>query len=119
MWSNLNCDKTQKLKLWQNLNYDKAQIVTNLKFWQNSKCEEEKNSIKSKFDKIQIVTKLENSNYDNSKSQLVTKLKKSNCEKKILKYDKSQFLKKKFWPGLLVRTFWHLDNRWDVLWAIS
>ena len=35
-----------------------------------------------------------------------------------LKYDKSWFMKKKKkLKGSLVRTFWHLDNWWDVLWA--
>ena len=29
----------------------------------------------------------------------------------------SIYEKRIFWKGLLVRTFWHLDNRWDVLWA--
>ena len=38
----------------------------------------------------QIVTKLQNSNYD--KTQIMTKLKNSNCDNS--KYDKSQFMKK-------------------------
>ena len=90
---NWNCDKTQieKLKLWQNSNCDKTQIGTKLKLWQNWNC-----------DKTQIVReKIKNLNvtkptlWQNSRTQIVTKLKK----------------------GLLVKTFWHLDSRWDDLWA--
>ena len=55
-----------------------------------------------------IVTKLKTLNVKNSKTQVVTKLllwKMSMCEEEKIK------------KGLLLRTFWHLDNRWDVLWA--
>ena len=66
----------------ENSNCDKTQ---KLKLWQNSK--------------IQIVTKLKNSNYDNSKTQIVTKLKNQNSynsetqivsKLKILICDKTQ-----------------------------
>ena len=71
----MNCDKTQvvtKLKLWQNTNFDKnqfvtSQIMTTFKLWQKSNCEE-KNKEKTQGDKTQIVTELENSNNDNSKT---------------------------------------------------
>ena len=72
-----------------NSNCDKTQIATKLKLEQNSKC-----------DKTQIVTKLKkiklwpNLNYDNLWE-----------EEKTLE-------------SLLEQTFWHLDNRWDVLWAV-
>ena len=71
--------------------------------WQNSKP--------------QIVTKHKNLNFT---TQIVTKPKISNCDKtqkhKLWQnsiYEKKNKLKK----GLLVRTFWHPDNWWDVLWA--
>ena len=69
----------------------------------------------SKCGKTQIVTKLKNLNQDktqklrfwgNSETQIVTKLELS----KISIYEE-----KKLEKGLLERTFWHLDNRWDVL----
>ena len=85
---NSKCDKTQlatKLKLWQNSNCDKTQVVTSLKLW-------EKNQ-KLKCDKTWIVTKLENLNYDNSKTN-VTKLQKLKLGQN-LEYDKSQFMKTK------------------------
>ena len=63
---NSNCDKTQKLKLCQNLklwwnsNCDETQ---DLKKWRKKlKCEEKNTN--SKFDKTQIVTKIENLNCD-------------------------------------------------------
>ena len=110
---NSKCDKTQlvtKLKLWQNSNSDKTQIVTSLKLWVKNQ--------KLKCDKTWIVTKLENSNYDNSKTKIVTKIHKLKLGQD-LEYDKSQFMKtkKKLQKSLLVRTYWHLDNWWDVLWA--
>ena len=100
-----NGDETHKLKWWLN---SKTQIVMKLKnsnceetkkpkFWQNSNCDKTK---KLKCDKIQIVTKLK-------KNQIVTKL-----EWQISIYEKKKKLK-----SLLVRTFWHLDNQWAVLWA--
>ena len=53
--------------------------------------------------------KLKKSNCDNSKTQIVTKLTRSNC-------DKTQFMTNLL-KSLLVRTTWHLNNGWDVLWA--
>ena len=79
-FKNSNCDKTWKLKFW------KTQIVNKLKLWEknhNLKC-----------DKTQIVTKLENSDYDklkNSNWDITAKFKlcqkpklwlNSNCDKK-------------------------------------
>ena len=76
------CDKTQKLKmgskkiveLWQNLSCDKTQIVTKLKLGQKSSCDKAQIGTKIKLWrktfffksvwKTQIVTELENSNYD-------------------------------------------------------
>ena len=93
-----NCDKTRietKHKLWQNSNCDKSQVMTKLKLWEGK---QHKNL---KFDKTQVVMKLNNSNDDktqklkmwqNSKTHIVTKLENSN-------YDKTQKFK-----------FWHLDN---------
>ena len=61
--------------------------IHKLKLWQNSKT--------------QVVT---------SQKVKLTKLKKnSNC-------DKTQFLTNLL-KSLLVKTTWHLDNKWDVLWA--
>ena len=83
LWQNSKTQNVKKLNLWQKSNCDKTQIVTILKLWQNSNCDQtkivreksktqmlqisivrEKNQ-KLKFDKTCIVTKLENSNYDN------------------------------------------------------
>ena len=83
-----NCDNTHKFKLWQN----STQIVRRKKL--------KSNQIKK------------NSNWDNN----------SNCEKvklklwqpKNLNSDKS--ISDKTYNSLLVRTTWHLNNRWDVLW---
>ena len=120
-----NGDKTQKLKLWKTQIYQNSitHIVTKVKMWQNSSCDktqivtkpkliqksncEEKN-IKSLFDKTQIKTKLKNSNCDQTQKLKLWQ---------NLKYDNSQLLKKKHSKGHLVRTFWHLDNQWDVFWA--
>ena len=89
-----------KLKMWQNSNCDKTQILIKLKIRQNSNCDR---TTKLKF-------------LQNSKTQFVTKLKNSNCDKTWtmtnINYEE-KILKK----GPLVRTFWNLDNRWDVLWA--
>ena len=92
--------------LWQKSNCYKTSIVTKLQLLQNSKC-----------DKTQIVTKLKNSNCDKTKkNQIATKLKNLNCdETKIM--SNINWWQKILLIGLLVRTFWHLDNRWDVLWA--
>ena len=110
--------KTQfviKLKLWQKSSCDKTQIVTKLKLWHNSYCDKKLKN--SKCDKTQMVTKLENSKDDktqkiklwqNSKTWIVTKLEIW----QILMYEG-----KKLKKDLLVRTYWHLDNQWDVLWA--
>ena len=120
---NPNCDKTwivTKLKLWQNSNCDKAQVVTKLKLWQNSNYDKTQIVIKvklwphSNYDKTPIVrgknlnvTKLKL--WQNSRIQIVTKLKTSNCNKTWNMTNLNL--------SLLVTTFWHLDNRWDVLWA--
>ena len=52
-----------------------------------------------KYDKTRIVTQLENSNYDNSKTQIVTKLKKKLKLRQNLKYDKYQFMKTNKFKG--------------------
>ena len=124
---NSNCDKTQNLKMWQNSTCDKTQVVTKLKLWRNSNCDKN-----SSCDKTQIVTKLklwektqklkcDNSECDKTRELKLWQLKNSNYDKTLKKsnWDKSQFMntKKKLEKALLVRTFWHLDNRWDVLWA--
>ena len=56
-----------------------------------------------------IVKKLKNSNYDKTHKLKLWK---------NLKYEKFQFMKKKILKKVrLVRTLWHLDKRYDVLWA--
>ena len=60
---NPNGVKTKNVKVGQNSKCDITFIVTKLKLWQNSNCEKKKTH-NSKFDKTQIVTKLENSNYE-------------------------------------------------------
>ena len=123
IFKNSNCDETQKPKLWWNL---KTQKVMKLK---NSNCDEIQKLIVIKLKnsncdktwklklwwnaKTQIAIKLNNSKCDHI--QIVTKLKNSNCDKATLtmgqnlNYDKLK--------GLLIGTFWHLDNRYNVLWA--
>ena len=96
MWQN------SKLKSWQN---SKTRIVTKLK---NSNCDKTQNSNCDKNQKLKL-RQNSNSNCDNSKSQIMTKLKNFNC-------DKTQFMKN-LYKSLLVRTIWHLNNGWDVLWA--
>ena len=94
----------------KNSNGDKTQIVTKLNLWKKRNY--------SKCDKTQIRKKVNNSNCDKTQN--------SNCDKsqklylwQNLNYNKSQFMRRKnLQKGLLVGTFWHLDNRWDVLWAV-
>ena len=107
---NSNGDKTEKLKLWPNWktqivtklnsNCEKTQIMTKFKLWENK--------LKAWNVTSQIVTKLEISNYDKTQKLKLWQ---------NLQYVKCQFRKKTALNGLLVRIFWHLDNRWDVLWA--
>ena len=100
-WKTKNVTKLKKMKLWQN---SKTEIVTKLK---KSNCDKTK--------KNQILTKLKNSSCDKTQSLKLWqtkkiklwKLKKTNC-------DKTQFMAN-FLKSLLVRSTWHLDNRWDVL----
>ena len=69
----------------------------------------------TKLKKTQNVTKL----------KLWQNLKTQNCDKsqklklwQNLNYDKSPFMKRKEnFTGFLARTFGHLNNRWEVLWA--
>ena len=71
---NSNGDKTPKVKWWQNsksqivTKLKKTQVVTKLKLWENSNCDN------SNCYKTQNVTTLEV--WANSKNQIVTKLKK-------------------------------------------
>ena len=63
------CDKTQHLKMGRK----KSWIMTKVKLWQNSNCEEKIK--KNQCDKTEIETQLENSNYDKTKkTQIVAKL---------------------------------------------
>ena len=86
MWQlkNSKCDKIQQLK-----NFKKK-----IKLGQNS-TQSLTNFKNSNSDKIQQLKLWQNSTTQNSKSQILIKRKIS---------DKS----------LLLRTTWHLDNRWDV-----
>ena len=101
---NSNCDKSQKLKLWPNWR--------KIKLWQNPNA--------------QIVTKLKSSNCD--KTQKLNLWRKKTLKLKFLhnsNYYKTQKLK--LWQNsqtqyVLVKTTWHLQNRWDFsgqLFAIS
>ena len=94
---NSNCDKTQNHEMWktQNMKKLKNSNVTIIKLWQNSNCDKTKNT---------------------------------NCDKtnKLKLWQKEQINWGKFWQILIyetnlkeyfIRTTWHLDNRWDVLWA--
>ena len=122
-----NCDETQKLKLWWN----STQIVMKLK---NSNCgETQKTQIAMKlknsdWDETQIVRKLKNLNIDktqivaklnlwqNSNTQTLTKL-KNQIVKNCIMTNLSLREEEKIIKSVLERTFWHLVNRWDVLWA--
>ena len=82
-----NCDETQKLKLLQysTTQIVTAQIVKKFKLLQNSNSDKtksvrEKNSKTQNVTKIQIVTKLENSNYD-LKNLNYDNSNNSNCDK--------------------------------------
>ena len=85
--------------MWQDSNYDKNPIVRKntqkLKMSQTSNCEEEKNP----------------------REQIVAKFQNSNCDKPWNMANFNLRRRKKHKKGLLVRTFWHLDNLWDGLWA--
>ena len=71
----------------------------------------------------------QNSSFDKTQKLKLWKiLKNSNCDKtqklklwQNFKYDKCKFIKKRGRKHIkrvfLVRTFWHLDNQRDVLWA--
>ena len=83
-----NCDQTQKVKLWRK----KSQRLTR---WQNSR--------------IQIMTKLKNSNCDKTKKNWVLT--------KTWNTTNINFCRRKKTLDGSVRTFWHLDNQWDALWA--
>ena len=88
----------------KNSNCDKTQIV--------------RKSLKLKSDKTQIVTKVGNSNFDKTqKLKLWQNLKTKIGTKLEICKNLNLWRPKKLKKGLLVRTFWHLDNRWDVLWA--
>ena len=101
----LNCDKTQKFKL--------RHIVTKLEYSNCDKTQFFKRLKYSKFDKTQIMTNLKL--WPNSKTQNVTNLKKGKLWQNSI-YDKTQLMTK-LQTSLLVRTTWHLENRWDDLWA--
>ena len=106
------CDETQKLK-WSHI---KNSICYRLK---NSDCDKTKNSNCDQTQKLKLWQKL---NCD--KTQVVIKLKlwqKSSCDKNRIvtkielwrkKEKKKNSKEKKLLNGLLVKTFWHLDNRW-------
>ena len=42
----------------------------------------------------------------------------SNCDKTWIMTNLNVLEEKQIKKGLVVRTFWHLDNQWDVLWAV-
>ena len=74
----------------------RTQIMTKPKLWENSKTK--------------IMKKLKkNSNCEKTQTQIVTKLKNSTPDNAISDNTLT---------NLLVRTTWHLDNPWDVLWAM-
>ena len=125
---NSSCDETQKLILWWNLktqammklkhlNCDKTKKNSNgdktlkLKWWQKKKKSKLwHKSITQTMKKNQIVTK---KNHENSICDNSQKLKLW----WYLNYDKFQLMQRMFFNDILIRTFWHLDNQWDVLWA--
>ena len=68
--------------------------------WQNSNCD--------KTWKLKLWQNLILRFWENSETKIVTKLKL---------WQISIYEEKKLKNSLLVRTFWHLDIRWDGLWA--
>ena len=52
-----------------------------------------------------------------SKTQIVTILKNSNCDKSWIMTTLNLWEEENIYKGLLVGTYWHLNNRWAVLWA--
>ena len=115
-WQNPNCYQSEQLKMWQISSYDKTQIVTKLNLWQNS-----------------ITQHTHYSNYDKTQKLKLWQLKKQNCDQteklKLWQNSKNQIVttlefcqiyiyeEKNFQTDFLVRRCWHLDNRWNVLWA--
>ena len=87
--------KLCQLKLLWKSNCGKTQIVRKEKI-KRSKCVKTKKKLQNS--RIQIITTQKIKLWQKSKSQ-------------------TQFIKKKTWKGLIVRTVWHIDNWWDVLWA--
>ena len=88
---NGNCDKTQKFKMWQLRNSNVCQHT------------------KTKNMTIKKTEIVQNPNREKTKTQIVTNTQKLKFLQ--LKNSNSDSL------NLLVRTTWHLNNRWDVLWA--
>ena len=111
---NSNCDKTLKLKLWQNskTHSDKTQKLkllkknsknlceTKPKLWQNLRTQ----TMTKKYSKNQIVTKLKNSNCD--ESQIVIKIKKTQLVTKLTNLPGDQTHKLKLWQNSKLK-FWH------------
>ena len=122
-FKNSKCDKTQlvtKHKLEQSSNCDKTHIVTKLEMQQNSNCGQTqvlRKKIKNLNEKICIVAKLENSNYDNSKTQIVTKKKKTQIGTKLEIWHLNLWRQKNPKKESFSKNILHLDNRWDILWA--
>ena len=104
---NSNCDKTNT-----NSSCDKIQMVKKLYLWHNSNCDKTQNMQLELWPnkKLKLWKKTQKLNLwkKNYKTQIMTKLKL---------WQISIFNKKYFKKSLLVRTFWHLDNPWYVLWA--
>ena len=113
---NSNWDKTQNIKLWPkiNSNWDETQVVTQLKLWQNSICEEKSSCEKTLVTKLKLWEE-KNSKTQNMtqlkflqiwKTQIMTKLNTSHCDKtqklklwQNLNYDNSRFMKNKNLKG--------------------
>ena len=107
-----NCDKAQKLKLWQNLKFE---IATN-----STEIVKKKKNKNSNCDKTYIMTKLQTHKFkyqQNLKTQIWNKLKNINCDKTKKSNSYYWISKEKNFNCFLLRTTWHLNNRWDVLCA--
>ena len=114
---NSHCDKTEKLKLWKS---SKTQIGIKL----NSNCDKTQKlklwhigthigtKLKTPNLTTQIVTKLKKKIKKKSKDKIVIKPKQFGTKIKNLNPDNSNWQN-----SLLVRTTWHLDYQWNVLWA--
>ena len=104
MWWNSKSKIVIKTQNVTNLKNSNVTKLKKIKLWQNSNCK--KNSRTQNVTKIKL--------WQNWKIQLVTKL-FSNGDKTWFMTKLHLWEERQIKKGLLVRTFWQLDNRCNVL----